>query len=339
MLTLAGLAEYLDGVWHGNANHAIFSFCSLVRATATDVACFENPLALPLLQTTHAGAVLLKPEFKDLFHGNRIVVNNPIAAIKQVSSLLQPVDRPYQGIHHSVQIDDSAYIGEAVTIGPYSIIGPQTVLGKGVTIGSNTIVESAVSIGEKSVIGSGVVLHSSTRIGCKVAINSGCIIGASPFNYLKEHGTWKQGIAVGSVVIGDRVHIGANTVIDQGTLEDTYIGEGVCIDNLVQIAHDVVIGKHSAIAGCAAIGAQVIIGSDCIIGGASSIAADVNLVDDVVITGMSTVTKSINKPGIYSSGTLIHEHHRWRRNAARFRRLDDYISRLNALERQITNEN
>ena len=119
----------------------------------------------------------------------------------------------------------------------------------------------------------------------------------------------------------------------RGTLKDTFIGEGVQIDNLVQIAHDVRIGAYSAIAGCVAIGAYAQIGKHCIIGGASTIAANVYLSNDVVITGMSTVNKTLLKQGIYTSGTMVCEHRRWRRNAARFRRLDEYIARLCRLEK------
>lgn len=335
MLTLAGLANTLNGVWHGNANHAIFSFASLSRATSKDITYFDNPVMQPILDITKAGAVLLKPEHKTLYSGNYIIVANPAAAMQHVALLLEWGIPKSNGVHDTVQIDFSAEIGKHVSIGPNSIIGAGVILEDGVRIGANTIIESAVYVAKGSDIGSAVVIHSGTRIGTNTLINSGCIIGATPFNYLKEQGVWKPGFAMGGVVIADGVQIGANTVIDRGALGDTYLAVGVCIDNLVQIAHDVCIGRHTAIAGCAAIGAQVQIGADCIIGGASSIAPYVTLADDVVITGMSTVNKSIKKSGIYSSGTLINEHQRWRRNATRFKRLDDYIAKLSALERKI----
>lgn len=336
MLTIAQLAELLDGVWHGNANHAIFSFSSLTRATPQDLAYFDNTLFHHALVVTSAGAVLLKAEHQSLYQGNCIVVANPLQAMTRAVSLLEIPQSPSSGIDSTAQIHPSAQLGKDVVIGAHSVIGAEVELADGVTIGANTVIEAKVRIGKNSQVSHGVKVHAGCQLGTNVVINSGSVVGASPFNYLKHHGQWQQGPAVGGVLIADGVHLGANTVIDRGSLNDTYLAEGVCIDNLVQIAHDVVVGKNTVIAGCAAVGAYSQIGADCIVGGASCIAANVHLADDIVITGMSTVSKSISKPGIYSSGTLVHEHKRWRRNAARFRRLDDYIIKLGALEKKLT---
>lgn len=335
MLTLAQLADYLDGVWHGNANHAIFSLSSLSRATSKDVAYFDNLLLRETLASTAAGVVLLKLEHQSLCPVNSIAVSNPLLAMNEAAKYLAVAKKNNSEIHSTAQIHQSAQLGQGVSIGANTVIEEQVQLDDGVCIGANTVVESYVRIGKDSQIGHGVMIHSGSQVGQNVVLNDGCIIGALPFNYLKDHGAWQQGPAVGGVIISRGVHIGANTVIDRGSFSDTYLAEGVCIDNLVQIAHDVMIGSNTAIAGCAAIGAHAQIGADCIIGGASCIAANVRLSDDVVITGMSTVSKSIAKAGIYSSGTLVHEHQRWRRNAARFRRLDDYITKLGVLEKKI----
>ncbi|AWN75290.1 UDP-3-O-(3-hydroxymyristoyl)glucosamine N-acyltransferase [Legionella anisa] len=336
MLTLAELAEHLGGVWHGNANHAIFCFASLSRATSKDVAYYDNSALRQALDTTSAGAVILKAKDHHLYEGNCIVVSNPLQAMMQAAQFLSVPVSPRSGVDSTAIIHQSAQLGQGVSIGAYSVIGANTQIADGVTIGANTVIESSVRIGQNSQIGHKVVIHAGCQLGAYVVINSGCIIGASPFNYLKEHGHWQQGYSVGAVIIANQVQIGANTVIDRGSLSDTYLGEGVCIDNLVQIAHDVLVGQNTVIAGCAALGAYAQIGADCIIGGASCIAAHVHLADDVVITGMSTVSKSLAKSGIYSSGTLVHEHRRWRRNVARFRRLDDYIVKLGALEKKLS---
>lgn len=335
MLTLAQLADYLDGVWHGNASHAIFSLASLSRASSVDVAYFDNLLFLETLNSTAAGVVLLKLEHQSLCPVNSIVVANPLAAMTEAMRYLLTSKETGSGIDPTARIHQSALLGKDIFIGAHTVIGERVQLADGVYIGSNTVIESDVHIGVGSQIDNGVMIHSGSRLGRNVIVNAGSIIGALPFNYLKHHGVWQQGPALGGVIIANGVHIGANTVIDRGSLSDTYLAEGVCIDNLVQIAHDVIIGTNTAVAGCAAIGAYAQIGSDCIIGGASCIAAGVQLSEDVVITGMSTVSKSIAKPGIYSSGTLVHEHERWRRNAARFRRLDDYMAKLGMLEKKI----
>jgi UDP-3-O-[3-hydroxymyristoyl] glucosamine N-acyltransferase len=333
--TLAELADHLDGVWHGNASHAIFSFSSLTRATPKDIAYYDNAALQDILEKSSAGVVILKAEHQHLFPGNTIVVANPLEAMKQAVQFFTIPKPQFSGIDASAVIHPSAQLGKNVAIGAYTVVGENTKLADGVSIGSNTVIEAAVRIGQNSQINHGVIIHRGSILGSEVVIHSGCIIGASPFNYTKQHGHWEAGFSVGAVIIANQVQIGANSVIDSGALSDTYLGAGVCIDNLVHIGHDVIVGKNTIIAACATLGAFVHIGEDCIIGGASCIAAHVHLQDDIVITGMSTVSKSIIKSGIYSSGTLVHEHRRWRRNAARFKRLDDYIMKLKALEKRV----
>ncbi|HAT8179096.1 TPA: UDP-3-O-(3-hydroxymyristoyl)glucosamine N-acyltransferase [Legionella pneumophila] len=339
MLTLEELAKYLNGVWHGNANHAIFSVSSLARASSKDLAYFDNPLLQSALNSTRAGAVLLKSEHMDWCPVNCVVVPNPSEAMFKATKILPHLDVNVCGIHPTAQIHKSAQLGQHVSVGAHSMIGENVQLDDNVTIGSNTTIESSVLIGGGSQVGSGAIIHSGTFVGQSVIIGSGCVVGAAPFNYYKEHGVWQQGPSFGGVVIGPRTQIGANTVIDRGAIGDTYLGDGVCIDNLVLIAHDVYIGNNTAIAGCAAIGARVQIGMDCIIGGASCLAANIRLANDVVITGMSTVTKSITRSGVYSSGTTVHDHRKWRRNTARFRNLDDYITKLITIEKKLNNNN
>jgi UDP-3-O-[3-hydroxymyristoyl] glucosamine N-acyltransferase len=338
VFTLDQLAHLVHGAGHGNAQHIISSLSSLARAGANDITYFDNPLLKPVLNTTKAGIVLLREEHLNWCPGNALIVADPLTAIKEIAHLLKCSPSRSPMIDVTAQVHSSVQLGEGVSIGPHVIIEEQVVLADGVQIGAHSIIENAVRVGKDSFIGTNASILKNSLIGDNVTINSGCVLGSSPFNYLKEHGVWQQGVALGGVTVASGVRIGANTVIDKGSVGDTYLAEGVCIDNLVHIAHDVYIGANTAIAGCAAIGAHSIIGADCIIGGASCIAANVRLADDVVISGMSTVSKSLTKPGIYSSGTLVHDHNRWRRNAARFRRLDDYIIKLTMLERKISEE-
>lgn len=339
MFTLAQLAHLLNGVQHGNADHAISGLSSLTRAGEHDIVYFIHPAVRHELEHTQAGIVLLKAEHVLWCPVNAIVVTDPLAAITQVAELLTPPSSlSHQGIHPTAQIHPSARIGARCTIGAYVSIGAHVSLAEDVVVAEHTVIEAGVRVGARCSLAQAVIIHAHCMLGNDVLIEAGVVLGASPFNYVKQHGCWQQGKALGAVSLADGVHVGANSVIDRGTVGDTYVAQGVRIDNLVHIAHDATIGKNTVIAGCAAIGAHVTVGNDCIIGGASCLAAFVQLADDVVVSGMSTVSKSLHQSGIYSSGTLAHEHQRWRRNAARFRRLDDYIVRLNALERKINGD-
>lgn len=335
MLTVAELASRLNGVWHGNANHAIFSCASLFRATNTDIACYTSHIPIHLLNTTLAGAVLVQKDHVSLCPTNAIVVDHPIISMQKLLDLFSTLNPEHAEIHQTAIIHPTAQIGSEVTIGAYAVIGAGVQLGNGVCIGANTHIDSSVHISKNCHIGSKVAIHSGSYLGEGTTLNSGTVIGAAPFNFIKEHGSWLRGSAVGGVYLGNQVYLGSNSVICRGSLTDTCIDDGVCIDNLVQIANDVRVGKNSAILACAALGAQVSIGADCIIGGASTIAPHVSLADDVVITGMSSVNKSIHKAGIYSSGTIAHDHQKWRKNASRFKRLDDYINKLKEIERKL----
>lgn len=334
MYTLAELARHLDGRLHGYAKHPIQGVASLSRATKSDLAYFDNTSLLKSLTRTEAGAVLLMQGYAQHCPVNYIVVANPLLSMTIAAEMLVQSVKYKEAIHPTALISPSAILGTHISIGANSYIGEGVRLDNQVQIGANCVLEAGVAVGEQTIIHSGVCIHGGTKIGANSLIESGVVLGASPFNSVKIQGRWCSGPAVGGVIVEDKVQIGANTVVDRGSLSDTYIGEGVYIDDLVQIAHDVTIGANTAVAGCAAIGAYTKIGAHCIIGGASCVAAHVHIVDDVVITGASTVNKSLNKAGIYSSGIMVSEHQRWRRNAARFRRLDDYIMRLTKLEKE-----
>ncbi|KTC86106.1 UDP-3-O-[3-hydroxymyristoyl] glucosamine N-acyltransferase [Legionella drozanskii LLAP-1] len=337
--TLAELAHHLDGCLHSNAEQSIRGVASLSRATSSDLTYFDNLVMLQLLDKTQAGVVLLTAGHVHYCPVNSIVVANPLESMAIAADLFALAINHHEGIHPKASISPAALLGEQIAVGANTVIADSVKLGDGVKIAANCVIEEGVNIGPYSTIGSGVYIHSGSKLGAHVVIENGVILGAAPFNSIKKQGRWHSGAAVGGVVIADYVQLGANTVVARGSLGDTYIGEGVHIDNLVHIAHDVTIGKNTAIAGCAAIGAYTQIGADCIVGGASCIAAHVHLADDVVITGMSTVSKSLSKAGVYSSGIIVSEHQQWRRNAARFRRLDDYIIRLARLEKEYNKKN
>lgn len=333
--TLAQLAEHLNGVLYGEGMHSVHGLASLTQANNLQLAYYDgNPVLLEFLQTTQAAAVLLKSPFVSYCPVSSIVVADPFQSMSELLNLFDLAIKQPEGIHPKAQIAETVHLGANVSIAANSQLGNQVRLAEGVSIAENCQVADGVYIGSNTRVEAGVVLQEGTKIGADCIIGCGTVIGATPFNAIKMKGRWERGHSIGGVVVADSVSIGANSVITRGSISDTIIAEGVCIDNLVHIAHDVIIGANTAIAGCAAVGAFAKIGMDCIIGGASCIAAYVTLANDIVITGMSTVSKSLNKSGLYSSGTMVSEHNRWRRNVARFRRLDDYIQRLMRLEQK-----
>ncbi|HJT97927.1 MAG TPA: UDP-3-O-(3-hydroxymyristoyl)glucosamine N-acyltransferase, partial [Rhodanobacteraceae bacterium] len=190
------------------------------------------------------------------------------------------------------------------------------------------------TVGAGSRLVARVTLVTRVTLGRRVLVHPGAVIGSDGFGLAFERDHWIKVPQLGGVRIGDDCEIGANTTIDRGALEDTVLEDDVRLDNQIQIAHNVVIGAHTAMAGCAAVAGSAKIGRYCLIGGAAGILGHLTVADRVTVTAMSLVTHSIPAPGEYSSGTPIQENRAWRRNAARFRNLDDMARRLKALEKK-----
>jgi UDP-3-O-[3-hydroxymyristoyl] glucosamine N-acyltransferase len=171
------------------------------------------------------------------------------------------------------------------------------------------------------------------QIGARTVVQPGAVIGGDGFGFAQERGRWVKVPQTGAVRVGPDVEIGANTTIDRGAIEDTVIEEGVKLDNLIMIAHNVRVGAHSALAACVGVSGSTSIGRRCMIGGQVGIGGHLTIADDVIITGCTMVSHSIGRPGVYSGGIPLEEAHVWRRLVARFKRIDSLATRLKALER------
>jgi UDP-3-O-[3-hydroxymyristoyl] glucosamine N-acyltransferase len=180
-------------------------------------------------------------------------------------------------------------------------------------VGAATRLVANVTLCERVVIGERCVFHP------------GVVIGADGFGLALDAGEWIKVPQLGSVRIGNDVEVGANSTIDRGAIEDTLIEDGVKLDNQIQIAHNVRIGAHTVVAGCSGVSGSTTIGRRCIIGGQVGIAGHLTICDDVVLTGRAFVSSNLLKPGVYSSGLPVEEASRFRKNAARFYQLDEFI--------------
>jgi UDP-3-O-[3-hydroxymyristoyl] glucosamine N-acyltransferase len=214
----------------------------------------------------------------------------------------------------------------------FAVVEPGATIGPGARIGAHCVVGRGSSVGEGTRLHPRVTVYPGCFIGARCILHSGAVIGADGFGMARDAGRWVKIPQVGGVRIGDDVEVGANTTIDRGALDDTVIGEGVKLDNQIQVGHNVVIGPHTVIAGCCGISGSVTIGRDCLIGGGVGIVGHISICDGVTISGYSFVTKSIVKPGTYTSGTPTMPHGEWLRNAAHLRRLAELAQRVQALE-------
>ena len=331
--SLAELAQLLNADLQGDAELKIGALATLQSAGSSDLSFIANPAYKKYLPLTQAGAVLINAELASEFSGNKLVVKNPYIAYARLSSLFEFLREPNLGVHSSAVIGESCEFGEAVSIGANAVIGDGVTLGDGVIVGPGCFIGNDSVIGANTKLAANVSIYHGVSIGSDCIFHSGCVVGADGFGFAPDAGGWLKIHQLGGVRIGNKVEIGACTCIDRGALDDTYIDDGVIIDNQVQIAHNVYIGKNTAIAAQVGIAGSTRIGANCTIAGAVGIAGHLTLADKVHITAMSLVSASIKEAGSYSSATPLAPTKSWRKNAVRFRQLDELATRLIKLER------
>ncbi len=265
---------------------------------------------------------------------DRIEVENPLLAFAQAIELLHPETNPEPGIHPTAVVDDSARIGEGTSIGCLSSVGA------GSEIGRNCVIHPSVTIGRNCRIGDDCVIHpraviiNGSVLGNKVIIHSGTVIGSDGFKYVRDGGGQNLKVKhIGIVRIGDDVEIGVNCAVDRGFLEETVLEDGVKLDNLIQIGHNVRVGAGSVIAAQAGISGSTIIGENVMFGGQVGVADHVKIPDNTVVAAQSGVIASLKSSAVYA-GTPAIEIPRWRRMHAALIRLPELVKKVRRLEKK-----
>jgi UDP-3-O-[3-hydroxymyristoyl] glucosamine N-acyltransferase len=333
-LTLGDIAKRIGLELRGDPAQPIGGVATLTDATAEHIGFLANPRYRPQLASTQAGAVVLRAADADAWRGAALIADDPYVAFAHIAALFERTPALEPGIHASASVAASAHVANTAQIGPFCVIEEDAVVGEGASIGPHCIVGRRCSVGAQSRLVARVTLVQDVTLGKRVLIHPGVVIGADGFGIAFARDHWVKVPQLGGVRIGDDCEIGANTTIDRGALGDTVLEEDVRLDNQIQIAHNVTIGAHTAMAGCSAVAGSARIGRYCLIGGAAGILGHLVIADRVTVTAMSLVTHSIREPGEYSSGTPIQENREWRRNAARFKHLDEFVRRVDAGRRE-----
>ena len=331
-LRLAELAVRFGCELRGDPDTLVERVAPLQDASPGSLAFLANPKYRKYLASTGASAVVLDAASARDCPVATLVARNPYATYARIAQLLHPQPGFIPGCHPTAVIEPGAsldptawvgahaYVAAGVLVGPRVFVGPGSVLLEGVQLGADTRLVARVTLGE------------GVRIGARCILHPGAVIGADGFGHAPDSGQYVKVPQIGSVVLGDDVEVGANSTIDRGAIGDTEVGEGVKIDNLVQIAHNCRIGAHTVIAACAGISGSTVVGRRCMIAGMVGMAGHIEVCDDVAITGATAVTGSIRQPGVYSGTLPFDEARRFRRNMARFHQLDDMARRLKRLE-------
>ena len=330
---LGRLAEHLGARLRGDPERTVRAIAPLGSAGEGDLSFLANRRYLSDLRVTGASAVIVSPGDVEACPTAAVVLDNPYLGYARAAALMTEPPTAEPGVHPRAVVDPAAELSPDASIGPLAVVGPGARVGARVRVGPGSVVGTGAVIGPDSRLAANVTICRGVRIGARGMVHPGVVIGADGFGLAQDAGEWIKIPQLGSVRIGDDVEIGANTTIDRGALHDTVIGDGVKIDNQVQIAHNVVIGPNTGIAGCVAVAGSVRIGARCIIEGAAMISGHLEIADDVRVTGGSAVARSIPRAGVWSSGMPAQENRVWRRMWVHMRQLDELARRLRRLER------
>ncbi|MFL6713667.1 MAG: UDP-3-O-(3-hydroxymyristoyl)glucosamine N-acyltransferase [Sulfurifustis sp.] len=335
MPTLAELARRFGGRVRGAGDVDIVAVAPLARAGPGQISFLHDRRHRPQLATTRAAAVILRADDAEAYAGNALIVEQPQLCFARVAAFLHPPPAAKPGIHPSAVVDPAARVAATASIGANAVVEADAVIGEEAQIGPGCYVGRDASIGAHTRLVGHVWIGPRCVIGTNSLLHPGAVIGADGFGFTKDGERWVKIPQLGRVVIGNDVEIGANTTIDCGTFSDTEIADGVKLDNLIQIGHNVRVGEHTIMAACVGIAGSTTIGRRCVFAGQVGVADHVSITDDVTLLGKAMVTNAIDRPGSYASGIPVERAEDWRRRVARFRHLEEMAQRLKQLEKEI----
>jgi len=331
--TLGSLAERFDCEFRGDPDTVVDHVDSLSGAGSRALSFLSSAAFKPQLASTTAGIVIVRPVDADDSPVPVLIAKDPYAAYARAAALLHPEPPVVAGIHPAAVVETGA------DVDPSAEVAAGAFVAAGSRVGARCIVGPGAYVGPDCRLGDDVRLHANTTlvrattIGDRSIIHAGAVVGADGFGNAMTPAGWVKVPQVGGVDIGADVEIGANTTIDCGAIGDTVIADGVRIDNLCMIAHNVKVGPHTAMAAQCGIAGSATIGARCMFAGQSGSVGHVTICDDVVVTGKTMVSKNITEPGVYSAGWTAEPTRTWARLVARVRRLDVLIERVARLEK------
>jgi UDP-3-O-[3-hydroxymyristoyl] glucosamine N-acyltransferase len=337
-MTLRQIQAELGGELCGDADLRVRRIAPLERAGADEISFVAHVRYRAALQASAAGCVIVAENLREALTTRRAGLITPdpylyFARLTRWWAARSALPAP-TGVHASAVVSDAASVAADASVGPQVVVEAGAVIGVGAVIGAQCYIGAGVVVGAGTRLSPRVTLMHGTRLGQRCILHSGVVIGSDGFGFAPSQGRWEKIEQLGGVSVGDEVEIGANTCIDRGALDDTVIGDGVKLDNLIQVGHNVQIGEHSAMAGCVGIAGSARIGKGCTVGGGAIVLGHLELADGVHISAASVVMRSIRQPGQYSGVFPLDDNASWEKNAATLRQLHTLRDRIRALEKK-----
>jgi len=331
-ISLGELATGVGCELIGDPDVLVSGVATLHNANPESLSFLASSSHASQLPSTTAAAVVLRASDVDACPVAAFISDNPYASYARMAALICPEPGFEPGVHatsvvaESATLADSAHVAASAVIGERSSIGADTYVGPGTVIGTDCV------IGDNCRLVANVAIVRDVSIGARCVIHPGAVVGADGFGNAMTSAGWVKVPQLGGVRIGDDVEIGANTTIDRGAIGDTVVENGVRIDNLCMIAHNVRIGEHTAMAAMTGIAGSTTIGKRCLFAGKSGAVGHITICDDVVVAAQSFISKDVTEPGTYAASFPADKARSWAKQLARFRRLGVLIERVKKLE-------
>jgi len=335
-IKLSEAADLIGGKIIGNSELTIKNIAKIEEALEGDLTFLYNPAYEKFLLTTKASVVIIKPEFQksrnDLTY---IEVQNPNTAFLKIINTYFKPEFKLNGIDKTAFVDSSAQIGKNVALGKNVVISAGCKIGDNTKIYHNTVILENVEIGNDTLIFQNVSIRENCKIGNRNIIHSGTVIGSDGFGFAPDaSGKYTKIPQIGDVIIEDDVELGSNVSVDRASVGSTIIKQGTKIDNLVQVAHNVVIGENTVISAQTGISGSTKIGKNCILAGQTGIVGHIQIADKVIVAAQSGVSKSLTKPGTYL-GSPAKEHKTFLVQEVHLRNLPNYADKIKELEKKV----
>jgi len=316
--TAQQIAAFIGGTIVGDANAAVHTFAKIEEAKEGSLTFLSNPKYTPYIYSTRATIVLVNNDFEpeQPISATLIKTANAYESLAKLMTLYNASQPHTTGVSSLAHVDKTARIGEGVTIAPFVYIGKD------------------VEIGDGTVLNPHVVIYDGCKVGAHCTLHAGCVIGADGFGFAPAADGYDKIPQIGNVVIEDNVEIGANTCVDRATMGSTVIHKGAKLDNLIQVAHNVVVGSNTVMAAQSGVAGSTKIGEWCMIGGGAGITGHITLGNRVQVGAHAGVTGHV-KDDTTVSGYPHQEQHKFRRSYAALRNLPDMFNELNLLKKEV----
>ena len=333
-ISLGELATRFGCELIGDPDSVVSGVASLPNATAESLTFLASRAYKEQLSSTKAAAVVLRREDASDSPVAALLHDDPYACYARMASLVCPPPAYAPGVHASAVVDATAAVAASAHLAPNVVVGERSTVGENVYLGPGTVVGPDCEIGDDCRFIANVTLARAVTIGKRGIFHPGVVLGADGFGNAMSAEGWIKVPQVGGVRIGDDVEIGANTTVDCGAIDDTVIEDGVRIDNLCMIAHNVHVGAHTAMAAMSGIAGSTTIGKRCMFAGMGGAVGHISIGDDVIIGAKSFASKDITEPGTYLASFPAEPAKDWAKKVARFRRIEALQARVKKLEQQ-----